>query len=98
MSVKRTPGPWKFDTGLGCKGIKGGKCGSSRQAQYTDIAYTVGLSDEKQDEANARLISAAPDLLDVAKRIVEWMDDNGYSSIDQSFGARAAIAKAEGRS
>ncbi len=35
------------------------------------------------------------DLLCVAKRIVSWMDANGYDDLDQSFGARAAIAKAK---
>lgn len=37
------------------------------------------------------------ELLAVTTRLVEWMDANGYAKDDQSFGARAALAKAEGK-
>lgn len=60
---KATPGPWKADTGLGCKEIKGAKCGPHKQAQYSEIAYTVGLQNDERDAANAILIAAAPTLL-----------------------------------
>lgn len=46
--------------------------------------------------ANALLIAAAPDLLEVAKLVVQWLDDNGLKE-DQSYGARAAIKKALGQ-
>lgn len=66
------------------------------------------------DDANAHLIAAAPDLLESARRIVSGVhseyrihadaDDDyihdtiGTALSDAYFSARAAIAKAEGRS
>jgi len=62
-------------------------------------------------EANARLIAAAPELLDVARKVMEWWDEhecdsyidregeeyNTYNEDPQMVvAARAAIAKAEG--
>jgi hypothetical protein len=57
------------------------------------------LSDYHETEANARLIAAAPDLLDTARLIVKLADSDAS---EQAFNAcindaRAAIAKAEGR-
>ena len=60
--MTHTPGPWKADTGLGCKAIKGNKAGDHKQAQYTEIAWTVGLRNEATDRDNARLLAAAPAL------------------------------------
>jgi|SRR5579863_578463 len=64
--AKHTPEPWKHDADLGCKRIVGGKAGTSRQAKYQEIAYTVGLSDSARDMANADRIvlcvnACAPD-------------------------------------
>lgn len=58
-------------------------------------AYIKGLEEKSRKEQAIR--AAAPDMLDALKRVIEWMDDNGYRPDDQSFGARAAMAKAEGR-
>lgn len=66
-----TPGPWKYDPGAGCKRIKGGKSGAHRQAQYNDVAYTVGCYREEVDEANARLIAAAPELLEALEALAD---------------------------
>jgi len=73
LAEAATPGPWKFDDdAMGCRAIKGGKSGSHKQAQYTEIAYTVGLSNDERDRANAAYIAAcSPDrilnLLDVVE-------------------------------
>jgi hypothetical protein len=48
-----TEAPWKSDPGPGCRKIKGGKNGRRKQAQYTEVAFTVGLHDDKTDAANA---------------------------------------------
>ena len=47
--------------------------------------------------ANARLIAAAPELLEALKEIIAAADGDGWNQLDASFAtARAAIAKAEG--
>jgi hypothetical protein len=44
---------------------------------------------------NARLIAAAPDLLDALKNLVAQVDDNAWTR-EEIADARAAIAKATG--
>ena len=54
----------------------------------------------KQMVANARLIAAAPELLEKLEALVEWVDPNRTIEDDfqQVSDARAAIAKARGES
>ena len=101
-----TPGPWRYDTDP--------NGWEFRIAQGDDAPYTPGYSDvahfavntvrgESRDtqEANARLIAAAPDLLAALEAIWPFVeeDDGGFATpqyqaaIDQ---VRAAIAKARG--
>ncbi len=56
--TNHTPTPWVADNDLGCKAIKGNKGGTHKQAQYTEIAWTVGLANEEKDRANAARIVA----------------------------------------
>ena len=92
--MTHTPGPWTYEIGRGCKTISG---------RYHEIADTVGLDNELggQDEANARLIAAAPELLEALKAILD-IDNPPWGHpghIDFNEGiekAREAIAKAEG--
>jgi hypothetical protein len=63
-----TPGPWKIVTAWPYEVRKGDGATCHRIADcrdYNCIAYT------KENEANARLIAAAPDLLSALKKIVE---------------------------
>jgi len=74
------------------------------------IEYQVSAPDESPEqfaeaEANARLIAAAPDLLAALKALVVGVErddnpsDQGHCEhSDEMNAARAAIAKAEGRS
>lgn len=47
-------------------------------------------------EANARLIAAAPELLEALKALLKLHDDGDYDGPDPAELALAAIAKAEG--
>ncbi len=84
---KHTPGPWSVWSDPEQKD----------QCQYIDakgmaVAHVFGIN----REANARLIAAAPDLLEA---LIEMVDDFGPTPSDRfrSLGpARAAIAKATG--
>ena len=59
------------------------------------IANTLTATDDEQDIANARLIAAAPDMLQALEELIaEWSDGKHESGgFDM---ARAAIAKATG--
>jgi hypothetical protein len=50
-----------------------------------------------EDCANARLIAAAPELLEACKRLLGCMNAAGWEGAPDSDYARAAIAKAEGK-
>lgn len=50
---------------------------------------------ENENEANARLIAAAPELLEALKALVNCPDYKGINTHEMNA-ARAAIAKAEG--
>lgn len=92
MSTQHTPGRWEI--GPHQRIISGGW--SIRIADGSAIAYVLG---EKNPElqANARLIAAAPELLEALKQIVDAADGGGWNQLDASFlKARAAIAKATG--
>lgn len=84
MIAKHTPGPWEIDYGYNriIKSI--GPCVPDEYAGSAWLEVT---------EANARLIAAAPDLLEFAK---EWLDRQGSDENYMTAKARAAIAKAIG--
>ncbi len=96
--AKHTPGPWKHDYTNSAKltyvcisavdGSNGNTC-------------VIGQCAGPDNEANAKLISAAPDLLRALEMIVDSdmaqrEEDEGEISTELSH-ARAAIEKAHGR-
>lgn len=94
-----TPGPWVWDE-------------NRRERKYADIVLTADAEEnsisiiegayfvseaDSENEANARLIAAAPDLLDAAKAISEWYDvvQQHYPEMLREFKhLRTAVAKA----
>jgi len=91
--MKHTPGPWR-------KGIA-----SAREVYDPKSGHTIcraSVADAFPDvlwEANARLIAASPDLLKALKEQIEPRA-KGWKVTDwdiRDANARAAIAKAEGR-
>jgi hypothetical protein len=79
-----TPGPWEPLTDRHCELLI-----FAPSAEEFVCGVTVFLPDA---EANARLIAAAPDLLEALKRVCS----HGYRTSPDWDNARAAIAKAEG--
>lgn len=81
--AKHTPGPWdiKFDS------IR-----SLTKPKYVAGIITVN-NDHDEAKANARLIAAAPELLNALKDMVATF--SGYQGMELTA-ARAAIAKATG--
>jgi len=103
-NAKHTPGPWAVRNG--CNVFADGDHVPLTNMAY--IAVTGGLSGADtidRDAANARLIAAAPDLLDVAIQcravlvtaLAETSDDTARRVIQAKIAlASAAIAKARG--
>lgn len=99
--MTHTLGPWKVrSNGSGCRLIVGGKSGTHRQAQYREVAFTVGLSDDKEDQANARVLAAAPEMLSALKEVSLVLMCGGpareYDGEPWIGRVRDAIKKAEG--
>jgi len=88
MSNGHTPGPWSF------RGCDGGWAidFNEDQEQVVDFVY---------EEADARLIAAAPDLLEALSELADLVDEilSGEYEPDSftTQPARAAIAKAKGQ-
>ena len=101
---KHTPGPWQFHELRGDDGL--GYIRPNPQ-DYLEIAHhgDTGRSAE-ENRANARLISAAPELLEALELCINQLERDTELLYDQFTPwaeiptalekARAAIAKAEG--
>lgn len=108
--AKHTPGPWRWVAGFDKRPIdietykspghydNAELCGPRGEAIITCDEYDVIGPTGTERGANARLISAAPDLLEAAWRAIELINKPRNEGV---FEARnvlsAAIAKAEGR-
>lgn len=92
MSAKHTPGPWK----PAC-GARGSTC---RHPAILHDGGQVGNAtwqgSEAATDANARLIAAAPDLLEAIAGLVGCIDHGSENPTEKLDAARAAIAKAIG--
>lgn len=97
METKHTPGPWKAVSAAACAEVE---CMEIAEVAHMRVIPAAGgWPTPGAPEDDARLIAAAPDLLNACAAIVEWCDKNPPAGdalycINQ---ARAAIAKAEGR-
>ena len=99
MESKHTPGPWGIDiNSVGEYLISAGPIG-------TPVDYLAVITNRKRSKANARLIAAAPEMLEALEGLFKecammhryWGDGDNAKAADkaESF-ARAAIAKAKG--
>ncbi len=82
-----TPAPWKVTDGYECKII---------DADGIDRVCTVnGSNDGNIQAANARLIAAAPELLEALKRCLEYFEPSMHEGFADHV--RDKINKAEGK-
>lgn len=81
--LKHTPGPWRYTPW------------HIEEGNPTVRAPEGWLICETSSDANARLIAAAPDLLQALKRLVARVDPD-YTEVE-TLEAKAAIDKALGR-
>lgn len=100
MNAKHTSGPWKVRPVYS----KGEPMPATIYAGRESVADMTGTS--PHDDANARLIAAAPDLLEALKRVNEclrsWITSSTQNRVNpleiaEFVAANEAIAKAEGR-
>lgn len=109
MKMKHTPGPWIYgpETGPDCTRIdaeNGRVIAAVRSREITSWEQSRPIySWSEEGAANARLIAAAPELLEALhacrKELSAWMRDHGSDIGTQEAvtKARAAIAKATGQ-
>lgn len=105
MSSKPTPGPWvaKWDgTGPGKPHWCVVANASEPYPGAADIARTYGIDPYHTEEANARLMAAAPELLEMLRYFANFACEPIHSCDDDpskscaNCKAAAVIAKAEG--
>ena len=112
---KHTPGPWKVVGDRVCIGVvpmyrEGGETKSREMFYEKSTAHGETFAYDSDVcpswEANARLIAAAPDLLELALYVRGCLDETGecvikigqpMDGIVTKLIAKAAIAKAEGK-
>jgi len=93
MIEQHTQGPWEY--GEDCDNEWYFAAASNPNVQLGWVCP----NEESTQEANARLIAAAPELLEALKDLeagYERLKDQGYPVSDCQKQARAAIAKARG--
>lgn len=104
MSV-HTPGPWEVwdhTPGDGWHLVGPPEGRGAFVAELPHIEWGQPGRPFSEQEANARLISAAPELLETAKAILPYFDlmwppEESGNRARQREAMRAAVAKAEGR-
>ena len=106
---KHTPGPWELEEWNSDYGATGDFSiyQSMQKGCRMPIASVQQPFNGKRTKANARLIAAAPDLLEAAKLVLAWYEsEDDHSKADfyermemcraSEMAIRAAIAKATG--
>ena len=98
MSAKHTPGPWSFGYGVTTEYGEVFGVGVTTKPDWTVVCAVSRPGDVNAiDEANARLIAAAPDLLDALKQWAHAVAIGDEVELINASAARdAAIAKAIG--
>lgn len=96
-NVKHTPGPWKFHA----QGDANDYCLLTNEKRWVIGFLQNGEIFVGEQLANARLVAAAPELLDALKKYVEagaGDTTSFYKQAEAYDAAIEAIAKAEGQS
>jgi hypothetical protein len=100
--MNHTPGPWEIsDNGTADRGTGAWACdeiwqthNDTDQRLIASVHYVDGTNSECQ--ANARLIAAAPELLEAVQHVLLASEDGGdMNDVDWKM-LRAAIQKAKG--
>lgn len=93
--TKHTPGPWEWKDGEYDDDLMFLASASGTICTFGNCDYYERCG-ELPNEADCRLIAAAPELLEALKRCLEIMSNGGTWTLEDQNAAHAAIAKAEG--
>lgn len=96
MTQKYTPAPWHVIEKEAHKGKGILHIVEEVGNQNLEIATMMAVGHEKEFQANARLIAAAPELLEAAEKAIEYCVD--LIGTEEGNALIAAIAKAKGKS
>lgn len=97
--TKHTPGPWSHTP---MKDTIWANDGETKVATLADLPWVTlssgrRCSDDATEQANARLIAAAPELLAALERFTRWYEQNSVPDLQGvACDAFQAIAKAKG--
>lgn len=102
MEAKHTPGPWRFEEfelyqGAGLRFNISQAESATYTPHYSDVAQTISGEELSIQEANARLIAAAPELLAALQFYANpevYKPDSVGRTTDLTWVAQEAIAKA----
>jgi hypothetical protein len=98
MNSKATPGPWEFQSGAAIgKPFVIFHRSPDGHTEYVCVMQNVHYADER-NEPNARLIAAAPDLLEALIRLRDYYSSSHSPATRESCWAQAlaAITQATG--
>ena len=87
MSTQHTPGPWAFSTSTNgwCYTINIFQADNATPTDgWSDVGYIIKTCEGEQQavqHANARLIAAAPELLEACQTFAEWLrrEEEGFT-------------------
>lgn len=96
MSAQHTTGPWKRRKGFSSGTTEIYANNPNVKKPFRPCDFAVVESDTKEGRANARLIAAAPDLLDALDRLRNAEKAPREEWLAALLNADAAIAKAKG--
>lgn len=101
--IEHTPGPWSYRKVPRKQEweINTGRCPNLGHESWTGMSVVFGCDDYPKmgkivGEANARLIAAAPDLLEALEHSQRLLERLGLQSSDEYQANSYAIAKAKG--
>jgi len=96
--AKHTPGPWEAQINPRFDDIEVHSDHGVRLADVNDVNGLTFAPERPEAIANARLMAAAPDLLEALEVAIEWdsHDDMGWPALWLEK-AETAIAKAKGK-
>lgn len=102
MSTQHTPGPWSIGTGSSTAKDHAVCAGPRIVAEVLGSGYPIGRGWSQTSAADARLIAAAPDMLEALQRAVKQLAQHRTKKLNFDLElsiatANKAIAKAKER-